>query len=61
MSSSVQIKRAKKKDALNEEIEKLEHGKLPDPINDALKFVLKEQEKLNERLKKLESLSSKKE
>jgi len=37
------------------EIEQLEHGKLPDPIADAIRFVIKEQEKLEERLKKVES------
>jgi serine O-acetyltransferase len=37
------------------EIEQLEHGKLPDPIADAIRFVLKEQEKIDERLKKVES------
>jgi serine O-acetyltransferase len=37
------------------ELEKLEHGKLPDPIADAIRFVLSENEKLEERLKKLES------
>jgi len=37
------------------EIQDLEHGKLPDPIADAVKFMLKEQEKLEERIKKLES------
>jgi serine O-acetyltransferase len=37
------------------EVQDLEHGKLPDPIADAVKFVLKEQEKLEERVKKLES------
>jgi serine O-acetyltransferase len=37
------------------EIEKLEHGKLPDPIADAIRFVMKEQDKLEDRLKKLES------
>jgi serine O-acetyltransferase len=35
----------------------LEHGKLPDPVAEALKLVLKDHHKLNERLKKLESLS----
>ncbi len=35
----------------------LEHGKLPDPIAEAIRLVLKEQDKLEERLKKLESLS----
>ena len=38
------------------EIQALEHGKLPDPIADAIRFVTKEQEKLNERIKKLEKL-----
>jgi len=35
----------------------LEHGKLPDPIAEAMRLVLSEQEKLGERLKKLENLS----
>ncbi len=35
----------------------LEHGKLPDPVAEAIRLVLKEQDKLEERLKKLESLS----
>ena len=35
----------------------LEHGKLPDPIAEALKLVLKDYHKLEGRLKKLESLS----
>ena len=39
-----------------EEIEILEHGKLPDPIADAVRFVVKQQEKLEERIKKIESL-----
>jgi serine O-acetyltransferase len=38
------------------DIKKLEHGKLPDPIAEAIRFVIKEQEKLEERLKKIESL-----
>ena len=38
------------------ELEALEHGKLPDPIAEALRFVLQEQEKIVERLKKIESL-----
>jgi serine O-acetyltransferase len=38
------------------DIEMLEHGKLPDPIADAIKFIVKEQEKIEERLKKVESL-----
>lgn len=37
-----------------EEIRKLEHGKLPDPIADALQFVMNEQQKLLERIEKLE-------
>jgi len=32
----------------------LEHGKLPDPVAEAIRVVLKEQDKLEERLKKLE-------
>jgi len=35
----------------------LEHGKLPDPVAEAIRLVLKEQEKLGERLNRLESLS----
>ena len=35
----------------------LEHGKLPDPVAEAIRLVLEEQEKLEERLKKLEGLS----
>lgn len=38
------------------EIQALEHGKLPDPIADAIRLVINEQEKMNERIKKLESL-----
>lgn len=37
-----------------EEIRRLEHGKLPDPIADALQFVMKEQEKLQKKVKELE-------
>lgn len=37
-----------------EEIRKLEHGKLPDPIADALQFVMREQERLQKRIKELE-------
>ena len=37
------------------ELEQLEHGKLPDPIADAIRYVIKEQEKLEERLQKVES------
>lgn len=35
----------------------LEHGKLPDPVAEAIRLVLKEQDKLEERLGKLELLS----
>ncbi|MDI6814632.1 MAG: serine O-acetyltransferase [Dehalococcoidales bacterium] len=35
----------------------LEHGRLPDPVAEAISLVLKEQEKIQERLKRLESLS----
>lgn len=35
----------------------LEHGRLPDPVAEAIRLVLKEQEGLSERLKKLEGLS----
>jgi serine O-acetyltransferase len=38
------------------DIEALEHGKLPDPVSDAIRLVLQENEKLEERLKKIESL-----
>jgi len=34
----------------------LEHGNLPDPVAEAIRFVLKEQDKLEERLKNLESV-----
>src|SRR3989339_1382849 len=37
------------------DIERLEHGKLPVPIADAIRYVLEEQEKLEDRLAKLES------
>jgi serine O-acetyltransferase len=37
------------------EIQGLEHGKLPDPIADAIRAVMKDQEKLAERIKRLES------
>ena len=33
----------------------LEHGKLPDPVAEAIRLVLKEQDRLEERLEKLES------
>lgn len=35
----------------------LEHGKLPDPLADAIKMILKRQENLERRLKELEKLS----
>lgn len=35
----------------------LEHGKLPDPVAEAIRLVLKEQDKLRERLRSLESSS----
>ena len=35
----------------------LEHGKLPDPVAEAVRLILREQEKLGGRLKRLESLS----
>ena len=38
------------------EIQALEHGKLPDPIADTIRFVMQEQEKMGTRIKKLESL-----
>ena len=37
-----------------DEITKLEHAKLPDPVADAMKYVLTEQRKLEERINKLE-------
>jgi serine O-acetyltransferase len=37
-----------------DEINKLEHAKLPDPVADAMKYVLSEQRKLQERINKLE-------
>ncbi len=37
------------------EIQDLEHGKLPDPIADAIRFMMKEQGKLEERIRRLES------
>jgi len=39
-----------------EEIEKLEHSKLPDPIVDAMKFIHDEYTKLEERVKNLEKI-----
>ncbi|MFC2005025.1 serine O-acetyltransferase [Chloroflexota bacterium] len=41
----------------HEPILDLEHGKLPDPVAEAIRLVLKEQDKLEKRLKKLEGLS----
>lgn len=38
------------------EIQALEHGKLPDPVADAVRYVIKEQDELEERIKNLESL-----
>ena len=38
----------------DKELAELEHSKLPDPIADAIQFVLKEQEKLEDRIAKLE-------
>ncbi len=38
------------------EISVLEHGKLPDPIADAIRFVVNEQKELEERVKKLETV-----
>jgi serine O-acetyltransferase len=35
----------------------LEHGRLPDPVAEAIRLVLKEQDKLEERLKRLENLT----
>ena len=43
------------------EIQDLEHGKLPDPIADVIKFVMQEQDKLEGRIKNLESLAGVKE
>lgn len=37
------------------DMEHLEHGRLPDPIADAIRFVMAEQDKLEDRIKKLES------
>ncbi len=35
----------------------LEHGKLPDPVAEAIRLVLKDQQKLEERIKELETLA----
>jgi serine O-acetyltransferase len=40
-----------------DEIESLEHGRIPDPIADAMRFVVENQEKAVERIKKLEEMS----
>ncbi len=40
------------------EIQALEHSKLPDPIADAIKFLARQQEKIEERVNKLEALAS---
>jgi serine O-acetyltransferase len=40
-----------------EPLMQLEHGKLPDPVAEAIRLVLEEQDKLDERLRKLESSS----
>jgi serine O-acetyltransferase len=42
-----------------ETIFNLEHGTLPDPINDALQAIISHQDKIEERLKKLETTSDK--
>jgi len=38
-----------------EELDMLQHGKLPDPIAEAIRFVVKEQEELEKRLARLEA------
>jgi serine O-acetyltransferase len=40
-----------------DEVQALEHGKLPDPIADAVRFVMENQDKLAERVRNLEALS----
>ncbi|MEE8413153.1 MAG: serine O-acetyltransferase [Dehalococcoidales bacterium] len=40
----------------HEPIVDLEHGKLPDPVAEAIRLVLKEQDKLADRLKKIEEI-----
>ncbi|MBU0711859.1 serine O-acetyltransferase [bacterium] len=37
------------------DVDDLEHSKLPDPIADAIQFVIKKQEKIEERIKQIES------
>jgi len=39
-----------------EHLKILEHGNLPDPVADAIKYVLSEQNKIEERVKKIESM-----
>ncbi|MFW6134515.1 MAG: serine O-acetyltransferase [Elusimicrobiota bacterium] len=39
-----------------EDIEALEHGKLPDPVAEAVKYVISEQDEINKRIEKLETL-----
>lgn len=41
----------------HEPLPNLEHGKLPDPVAEAIRFVFREQEKLSDRLKIVEKLS----
>ncbi len=41
------------------EVRDLEHGRLPDPIADAIRSVLREQEKLRQRIERLESREGK--
>ena len=41
----------------SEELQALEHGKLPDPIAEAVRFVMSNQEKLSERVEKVEAAS----
>ncbi|MBN2406467.1 MAG: serine O-acetyltransferase [Elusimicrobia bacterium] len=38
------------------DIQALEHGKLPDPVADAVRYVINEQDKLEERLEKIETM-----
>ncbi|MFC2048929.1 serine O-acetyltransferase [Elusimicrobiota bacterium] len=38
-----------------EDIEALEHGKLPDPVADAVRFIIKGQDDLQERIKRIEA------
>ena len=41
----------------HEPLPELEHGKLPDPVAEAIRLVLRQQIKLADRLKKVEDLS----